>query len=92
MARKKKVISGVDQKSAPLKLPKSIELICTATGEIKEFSTDHAQRILALQKKSGLGTFHIYNEELYQYDEVSKSIKHIIRPSEESVIDTISEE
>jgi len=71
-------------------LPSHIELICAKNGNVKEFTSDHAERILALQTKMGLGSYKIFNTELYNYDEGSRIIKQNIRQSERSEGDTIT--
>lgn len=70
-------------------LPTYIELICKATGVVKEFKTDHAQRILGIQLTSKLGSYTIFNTELYTYDEGSRTIKQNVRQPEPSEGDTI---
>ena len=70
-------------------LPSHIELICSKRGTVKEFKTDHAERILALQTKMGSGSYKLFNEDLYNYDEGSRTIKQNIRQSEPSEGDTI---
>jgi hypothetical protein len=72
-------------------LPKFIELICTKTGRVKEFKTDHATNILRLQNKSGLGSYTIFNIDLYTYNEGSRTIEQNVRQSEPSEGDTIAE-
>jgi hypothetical protein len=73
-------------------LPAYIELICKATGQVKEFDTIHAQRILGIQLASKLGSYTIFNTELYNYDEGSRSIKQNVRQSESSEGDTVTQE
>jgi hypothetical protein len=73
-------------------LPAYIELICKATGRVKEFDTIHAQRILGIQLASKLGSYTIFNTELYNYDEGSRSIKQNVRQSESSEGDTVTQE
>jgi hypothetical protein len=64
MARKKK------QQQPKLKvLPTTIELISNRTGVVREFNTDHAFRLLRLQKNTGLGSYEIYNTHLYTYED-----------------------
>lgn len=65
MARKKKVIKS---------LPSQIELISAKTGRVREFSLSHAQSILALQLKQKLGSYTLYNTQLYQLDERTGTI------------------
>ena len=61
-------------------LPSKIELISSKNGNVKEFDTIHAQRILSLQTKMKMGSYNIYNTELYTYDEGSRTIKQNIKP------------
>lgn len=65
MARKKKVIKN---------LPSHIELISEKTGRVREFELFHAQTILNLQFKQQLGSYTIYNTDLYQIDERTRTI------------------
>lgn len=78
MPRKKK--GGEAVKQAPL--PEKIELISSTTGNVREFETEHAIRILQIQRKSGLGSFEIFNTKLYTYDEGSRRIKHFAQPEQ----------
>lgn len=71
MARKKKVKT----------LPSHIELISAKTGRVREFELSHAQSILALQLKTRLGSYTLYNTQLYQIDERTGAIS--IRVSNE---------
>lgn len=64
MARKKKLQS----------LPSHIELISSKTGRVREFELSHAQSILALQIKQKLGSYTLYNTQLYQIDERTGTI------------------
>lgn len=64
MARKKKVQS----------LPSHIELISAKTGRVREFELSHAQSILVLQIKQKLGSYTLYNTQLYQIDERTGAI------------------
>lgn len=77
MARRKKREGSSTSLSI---LPSKIELIDASNGNVKEFNTDHAQRILALQTKMGMGSYKLYNTELYTYDEGSRTIKQNIKP------------
>jgi hypothetical protein len=61
MGRKKKVKQHT--------LPDTIELISNKSGVVKEFSTDHAFRLLSLQKKIGLGSYELFNTHLYRYED-----------------------
>jgi hypothetical protein len=61
MGRKKKVINQT--------LPSTIELISNKTGVVREFSTDHAFRLLTLQKRIGLGSYELFNTHLYRYED-----------------------
>lgn len=79
MPRKKK---GEGSVTKQIPLPKRIELISSTTGKVKEFETEHAIRILQIQKKSKLGSFEIFNTKLYTYDEGSRRIKHIAQPEQ----------
>lgn len=72
MARKKKVQT----------LPSHIELISAKTGRVREFELSHAQSILALQLKQKLGSYTLYNTQLYQIDERTGTIS--IRISDEA--------
>lgn len=83
MAKRKRMVGGTKSH-----LPKFIELIDEKTGSIKEFEFFHASRILALQKKSRLGTYQIFNTQLYTYDEGSNTIVFV----ETSQGDTIAEQ
>lgn len=84
MAKRKRTSVG----GSKAHLPKFIELIDEKTGSIKEFDIFHASRILGLQKKSRLGTYQIFNTQLYTYDEGSNTIVFI----ETSQGDTITEQ
>lgn len=77
MARKSKKVGTV--KKFP---PSHIELIDEKTAKVKEFTFAHATKILTLQKQSGLGTYTIYNVQLYKYDEGSNRIILIPQQSE----------
>lgn len=48
---------------------KTIELISTKNGVVKEYNLDHAIRILDYQKRTGLGSQEIFNTLLYSYYE-----------------------
>jgi hypothetical protein len=50
-------------------LPKTIELISSRTGVVREFKTDHAFRILTLQKQTGQGSYELFNTHLYRYED-----------------------
>lgn len=65
MARKKKVIKT---------LPSRIELISEKTGRVREFELSHAQTILKHQLKQKLGSYTIFNTDLYQIDERTGTI------------------
>lgn len=56
-------------------MQKKIELISKTTGVIKEYSLDHAIRILNFQKDTGTGTKEIFNTILYEYDEGNTTIR-----------------
>ena len=81
MNRKKQKEVGVAKKSP---LPTHIELIDEKTARIKEFTFEHATRLLRLQKQSGLGSYTIYNVQLYFYDEKSSSILPVPQQFESS--------
>ena len=55
-------------------LPSHIELISSKTGRVREYELSHAQRILDLQTKSGVGAQEIFNIQLYTIDERSRKI------------------
>ena len=85
MAKKKKKVEGL--KNLP---PTHIELIDEKTAKVKEFTFAHATKILKLQKQSGLGTYTIYNVQLYKYDEGSNSIIPVPQQFKPSEGDTIT--
>jgi hypothetical protein len=85
MARKKKV--GVVKSP-----PTHIELIDEKTAKVKEFTFAHATKILKLQRQSGLGTYTIYNVQLYKYDEGSNRILPVPKQSESSEGNSIIEQ
>jgi hypothetical protein len=78
MARKNKV-------STP-KLPSHIELVSSKTGQVREFETSHAQSILNLQTKSGMGNFELYNTQLYKIDGQTGAISTKEQPSSDEHI------
>ena len=85
MAKKSKKV-GTLKKSPPT----HIELIDSKTAKVKEFTFSHATRILSLQRQSGLGTYTIFNVQLYQYDEGSNSIIPVPQQSEPSEGDSVT--
>jgi len=66
MAKRKKKVTDT--------LPSHIELISSKTGRVREYELSHAQRILDLQTKSGIGSQEIFNIQLYTIDERSRKI------------------
>jgi len=89
----KKVTTRRSKKSSGstlLALPKHIELICTKTAKVREFELIHANNILRLQNKSNLGSYTVFNTDLYTYNEGSRTIEHNVRQSESSEGDTIT--
>jgi hypothetical protein len=85
MAKKSKKVEAL--KKSP---PTHIELIDTKTAKVKEFTFSHASKILSLQKQSGLGTYTVFNVQLYQYDEGSNSIIPVPQQSESSEGDSVT--
>jgi hypothetical protein len=79
MAKKRNKV--VAKKKLP---PTHIELIDNKTAKVREFTFAHATKILRLQHQSGLGTYTIYNVQLYKYDEGSNRIILIPQQSESS--------
>jgi hypothetical protein len=55
------------KKRKKILLPLTIELISEKTGVVREFDTDHAFRILRTIRRTGQGTYKLYNVDLYQY-------------------------
>lgn len=54
---------------------KTIELISTKNGVVKEYNLDHAIRILIYKKRTGLGSQEIFNTLLYSYDQGAITIR-----------------
>ena len=55
------------KKRKKILLPLTIELISEKTGVVREFDTDHAFRILRTIRRTGQGTYKLYNVDLYTY-------------------------
>lgn len=57
------------------RLPKKLELISKTNGVVKEYSLDHAIRILGYQDKTGIGTKELFNTLRYKYDKGTINIR-----------------
>jgi hypothetical protein len=67
-------------KKNKLTLPLSLELINKKKGDVREFETEHALRILRLQEVVVGGNWTLFNEELYIYEK--GQLKHRERTGE----------
>jgi len=88
----KKKTTARKKSSGSTSLPKKIELIDTKTGAVKEFSTEHATKILNLEKLMHVKAHDIFNTELYTYDEgLQKISRRQEQPTSDDRSDSVTE-
>ena len=63
-------------------LPETIELISSKTGMVREFSTDHAFRLLRLQDTIGMGSYELFNTHLYKYEDSGITVIETEQPKD----------